>query len=370
MIGHLSMARVIGTSGRRWVAAVAAASLAATLAAAGPAYAADPVRDGQWFVDYLHVDDAQRYSQGEGIVVGVVDTGVDAGHPDLSGSVLPGYTVPPLTGDSHTDLVGHGTGLAGIIAAHGRARGIAPKAKILPVLHTQLAHGGEFPGGVRWAVDHGATVICLAYYGDDSPTERADIAYAVSKDVVVVAAIGNTDFPGGRFPAAYPGVVSAAGVDRNGIHSTISVVAPNATLAAPSDDIVQPDTRADPSRTGYSVGTGTSISTAIIAGAAALVRAKFPKLSAVEVIHRLTATADDKGPPGRDDEYGYGIVNLVKALTADVPPLTPSATPPATEAGQPTPTGHGLPVAVIALIVVAALGAGFVALALARRRTQ
>jgi subtilisin family serine protease len=101
-----------------------------------------------------------------------------------------------------------------------------------------------------------------------------------------------------------------------------------------------------------------------------LVRAKFPKLSAVEVIHRLTATADDKGPPGRDDEYGYGIVNLVKALTADVPPLTPSATSPATEAVQPALTGHGPPVAVIALIVVAALGAGFVALGLARRRAR
>ena len=132
-------------------------------------------------------------------------------------------------------------------------------------------------------------------------------------------------------------MVAAAGVDRNGNHSAISVVDPDATLAAPSDNIVQTDTRYDPSRTGYSIGTGTSISTAIIAGAAALVRARFPKLSAVEVIHRLTATADDKGPPGRDNQYGYGIVNLVKALTADVPPLTPSASRPA---GRSTRAGR------------------------------
>ena len=63
-----------------------------------------------------------------------------------------------------------------------------------------------------------------------------------------------------------------------------------------------------------------------------MVRARFPKLSAVEVIHRLTATADDKGPPGRDDQYGYGVINLVKALTADVPPLTPTASPEPTQA--------------------------------------
>ncbi|MDT5036504.1 MAG: hypothetical protein QOE03_1689 [Micromonosporaceae bacterium] len=82
----------------------------------------------------------------------------------------------------------------------------------------------------------------------------------------------------------------------------------------------------------YSQGVGTSAATAIIAGVAALVRAKYPELSAVEVVHRLTATATDKGPPGRDDEYGYGIVNPVAALTADVPPLTPSASPAATGA--------------------------------------
>ena len=98
-------------------------------------------------------------------------------------------------------------------------------------------------------------------------------------------------------------------------------------------------------------------------------RARFPKLSAVEVIHRLTATADDKGPPGRDDQYGYGIVNLVKALTADVPPLTPSATAP-TQAVEPAPDGDGPPIAIIALIAVIALGAAFVALGLIRRRAQ
>ena len=101
-----------------------------------------------------------------------------------------------------------------------------------------------------------------------------------------------------------------------------------------------------------------------------MVRAKFPRLSAVEVIHRLTATADDKGPPGRDDQYGYGIVNLVKALTADVPPLTPGAVPTAAAAPPPVPTDRGVPTYVIALLIIAALAAAGVVVGVVRARTR
>ena len=101
---------------------------------------------------------------------------------------------------------------------------------------------------------------------------------------------------------------------------------PEVVIAAPAV-VRRPDTAKNRAgASGYLQRTGTSPATAIIAGAAALVRSKFPNLSAAEVVHRLTATADDKGPPGRDVEYGYGVVNIVKALTADVPPLQ-SATP-------------------------------------------
>jgi subtilisin family serine protease len=126
------------------------------------------------------------------------------------------------------------------------------------------------------------------------------------------------------FPAAYPGVVSVVGTDRNGNHATISVSGSTATLAAPAVDIYTTDIRTG-SHSGYSVGDGTSGATAIVSGVAALVRSKYPSMSAAEVAHRLEATADDKGPPGRDSDYGYGIVDPVKALTANVPPLTPSA---------------------------------------------
>src|SRR5690606_39806474 len=107
--------------------------------------------------------------------------------------------------------------------------------------------------------------------------------------------------------AAYPGVIAAVGVGRDGNHAEISVTGPQAVLAAPAVDIVSTTTTFG-GRNGYSIGTGTSNATAIIAGAAALVRSRFPELSAAEVVHRLTATADDRGAPGRDPEYGYGIV--------------------------------------------------------------
>jgi subtilisin family serine protease len=137
------------------------------------------------------------------------------------------------------------------------------------------------------------------------------------------------------------------------------------------------------------VGTGTSAATAIVAGAAALVRSRYPKLSAKEVIHRLTATATDKGDPGRDDEYGYGVLNLVAALTADVPPLTttataspsatpasptPPAAPPATVEATAPPaqqrasgSGPTIGLGVVAL-VIAGGAAALIALILIRRR--
>jgi subtilisin family serine protease len=181
--------------------------------------------------------------------------------------------------------------------------------------------------GIAWAAQHGAKVICIALGGQDSSSLKQAVEQAQAADIVVVAAAGNrpTDTKV-VYPAAYPGVIAAAGVDKQGNHADVSVTGPQVTLAAPAVDIVSPRLNGK-----YSQNVGTSDATAIIAGAAALVRARYPNLSAAEVVHRLTATATDKGPPGRDDEYGYGIVNPVAALTADVPALKPSVAPSATD---------------------------------------
>lgn len=320
--------------------------------------AQDAVRGSQWHLPFLRVGEVGAISQGDGVTVGVVDTGVDANHPDLTGAVLPGFDFLSGAPDGRRDTDGHGTKMAGLIAARGRpggvgALGIAPMSRILPVRAgpSLIYQGGA---GIEWAIDHGAKVICFASGGGSDRNLAAVVERASKADVVLVAAIGNR--PDQVAPLArIPGVLVATGIDRSGAHSDFSVVASEAMLAAPATDIVGVALSG-----GYGIGSGTSDAAAIIAGAAALVRSKFPQLSAPEVIHRLTATAIDKGKPGRDDEYGYGIVDLVGALTKDVPPLTvsptprPSSPPKAEEPRKPTaPIGW-----VLAGILLAAAGAG------------
>ena len=279
-----------------------------------------------------HLAKAHQYSEGSGVIVAVVDSGVDPTHADLAGNVLTGADVSSsgtVSGNGHQDSLGHGTGIAGIVAGHGHGPGhadgvlgIAPKAKILPVKDGESFGVGIAPA-IRWAIGHKAKVICIAQ-GDllsGSPPDLEQAVEAAEKaDIVVVAGAGNEPLSTSvAYPAAYPGVVAAAGTDEHGNHAAVSVTGPQLVLAAPATDIVQPYPNHK-----YSVGTGTSLSTAIIAGAAALIRSRFPKLSATEVVHRLTATATDKGAPGRDDEYGYGLINIVAALTANVPPAPPA----------------------------------------------
>jgi subtilisin family serine protease len=175
------------------------------------------------------------------------------------------------------------------------------------------------------------------------------------------------------------GVLAVGASDRSGKHASFSVSSKYVQICAPGDKIeaAKPKDR-------YAIGRGTSESTAIVSGAAALVRAKFPELPASEVIHRLTATATDIGKPGRDNECGYGLLNIVKALTADVPPLTgtapptapaptesPTQTPATTAAAAPDPdlksAGSNTP-AIIGGVVGVLLFVGLLALLAIRRR--
>ena len=365
-------------------AAAAILAAAALLVPATPAQA-DQIRNNQWHLRYLNVDEAHKLSQGQGVTVAVLDTGVDP-HPDLRNNLLPGTdVVPGGTGDGRQDIDGHGTAMAGLIAAHGRrndqgALGIAPESKILPVrIYTKSAStdGDKIAKGIEWAVAHGARVISISSGASSSPHLRSAVEAAMKADVVIVAAAGNNppDFVV-TFPAFIEGVLAVAATDRRGNHSAVSVTGDKVAIAAPGVDIHS--TSYDGK---YFRGTaGTSGATAIVAGAAALVRSKYPDLSAQEVVHRLTATATDKGPQGRDPEYGFGVVNLVAALTADVPPLQPTGGPSATPspepeasgtAATPAPTanssGGGLAIGLLVLVLLAAAGA--VAIVVARRRS-
>ncbi|GGV67901.1 type VII secretion-associated serine protease [Streptomyces thermoviolaceus subsp. thermoviolaceus] len=301
-----------------------------------PAHA-DGIRAKQWALDVLHTQEAWRTTRGEGVTVAVLDTGVDADHPDLAGNVLPGK-----------DLVGfgarrgdgtwarHGTAMAGIIAGHGHGddnadgvMGLAPQAKILPVrviledddparARARTTRGGALAEGIRWAADHGADVINLSL-GDDSAAAHPDagedeaVQYALRKGAVVVASAGNGGEKGDHvsYPAAYPGVIAVTAVDRYGTRASFSTRSWYASVCAPGVDIVI----ADPDRKYYE-GWGTSAASAFVSGAVALVKAAHPGLTPAQIKKLLQDTARDAPAGGRDDSRGYGLIDPAAALRA------------------------------------------------------
>ncbi|GAB4059566.1 type VII secretion-associated serine protease mycosin [Catellatospora paridis] len=299
--------------------------------------------DDQWQLATLHATRAWQLADGAGVTVAVVDSGV-GDHADLNGQVLNGLDLVDNSGDGRDDPVGHGTTVAALIA--GRADdgrgvvGLAPKAKILPV--RVLDEGNKYDDarvvaeGVRWAVDHGAHVVNLSLGGGIASDALAEaIDYAFAKDVVVVACVGNVSTGGPTeiwYPAREPGVLAVTAIAPGTQHQLWqgSLTGEQAVLAAPGTDLVG----ARPG--GYWKVQGTSFAAPLVSATAALVRSRWPDMPAAEVVQRLITTAQDLGPAGRDDEYGYGLVDPVAALTAEVTPVrtnTLDTAPPPGKAG-------------------------------------
>lgn len=314
---------------KRVISAMAASLLAAiaTFTIPGPASAADKLRDDQWHLKFLDVASAHKVSQGEGITVAVIDSGTDGEHPDLTGNVLPGMDLISQ-GNGWGDTNGHGTGMGGLIAAHGHgpgnadgALGLAPKAKILPFrINMDLGAdtGPSVATAVREAVKRGAKIISLSV--STSSTAYDPIQEAIKAGVIVVASAGNRpDDQHVGSPASYPGVVAVGAVGRDGNVADVSVRGRELVLMAPGVDIYSTSREKK-----YRVGTGTSPSAALVAGAAALVWSKHPELTNQQIVEHLTATSTDKGAAGRDNDYGFGVINPVKALST-TPTVTTSA---------------------------------------------
>jgi serine protease len=288
----------------------------------------DSVRVDQYQLKTLNVAGAWAYGSGAGVTVAVIDSGVDAHHVDLDGQVLPGLDLVDPKGDGDTDLVGHGTTVAAIIAGKDDADGvigIAPHAKILPVrvLDQENRYDDAMivAKGVRWAVDHGARVINLSLGGaGTSAALAAAVDYAFARDVVVVACTGNASASpsnGVWYPAREPGVVAVAGMERDGDRLwSGSITGTETVVTAPSTQLIG----ARP--TGYWKVQGTSFAAPMVSATAALIRSRWPTMSAGEVVNRIIKTAKDRGAPGRDATYGYGMVDPTGALTAEVPAVT------------------------------------------------
>ncbi|MFF4525606.1 type VII secretion-associated serine protease mycosin [Streptomyces bluensis] len=301
------------------------------LLTSAPTASADYIRDKQWVIDVINFKKVWSESQGEGVTVAVVDTGVDGSHPDLVGQVLKGKDVTGGGENPEDDTDGHGTGMASLIAGHGHGAdnssgviGLAPKAKILPI---KAADRDDFDDdqwaeGVRYAVDQGVDVINLSF-GDSLAKPGSEgakaIEYAQQRDVVVVAGTGNDGNAEVSYPAKLPGVLAVGAVDQSLKIWSNSNYGEGVTLVAPGTNIVRADTNQS---NGYAEADGTSDATAYVSATAALVRAKYPDLTAGQVINRLIKSAtfldrDVKKVP--DEEYGYGLIRPYSALTMDIP---------------------------------------------------
>lgn len=292
--------------------------LAASLALVPSTVAhADGIRAQEWALDAMHTQEAWQTTKGKGITVAVLDTGVEADHPDLTGNVLTGKDMVGFgakPGDR--SWARHGTAMAGIIAGHGHGPGdddgvigIAPEAKILPVRviledgdsargKARTTRGNALADGIRWAADHGADVINLSL-GDDSasahpePAEDEAVQYALKKGVAVIASAGNGGEKGDHvsYPAAYPGVIAATAVDRFGTRASFSTRRWYATVSAPGVNVVI----ADPDHKYYE-GWGTSAASAFVSGAVALIKAAHPGLTPAQIKKLLEDTARNPRP--------------------------------------------------------------------------
>ncbi|MFJ5142472.1 type VII secretion-associated serine protease mycosin [Streptomyces sp. NPDC088707] len=377
------------TTTTRAAALLAAGTLTALLAAPGAASAAPaapeprdgaggtPVLDGSgectfpmkkqiadtpWPLQRVLLDELWQDTKGKGVRVAVIDTGVDDVNPQLKDAVDAkagkDYLKPDKENggfgdeqrgktDGTVDQVGHGTKVAGIIAARpGKGTGfvgLAPEATIIPIRQNDEKNSGDSDSmaeAIKWAVAKGAHVINISQdttkaLKPSSPMGRA-VALAISHDVVVVASAGNDGMDGRSkmtYPAAFPGVLAVASSDRNNERAVFSQAGPMVGVAAPGVDIVSTVPGG-----GQCVDNGTSFSAPYVAGVAALLRAEHKDWSAAQIVARIEQTAV-RSINGRDDYVGWGVVDPVRALadTPGAPPTapTPDPRPPKPPAPEP-----------------------------------
>lgn len=271
----------------------------------------------QWNLPAIDTEAGWTLSRGRRTVpVAVIDSGVDLTHPDLARRLGPGYNV--LANDRlPADENGHGTHVAGIIASQpNNGEGIAGMTWLNPILPVKALNADGYgtsidvAKGIRWAVDHGAKVINLSLgnYQPSSVLEEA-IRYADQHDVVLVAASGNDSTSQPSFPAAYPEVISVGAID------------PDLSYALYSNygdyvDVVAPGTNIASTFAGhrYAALSGTSMAAPHVAALAALIRSINPRLTNDEVRRVIIQSTVDLGDRGKDPYYGYGVINVYRAL--------------------------------------------------------
>lgn len=291
----------------------------------------------------IYLQQAHEYSQGNPqIKVAVLDTGINLSHPEIQPALLPGYDFVNIidgadrflgdyldADDIPEDEVGHGTHVAGIIAAKGIAMpiGVVPHCKIMPVrVLAAMSRGGKRVGaglvdninaGIKWAIDQGADVINMSlgirHTGGGLPHQEV-VDYAQRKGVSIVAASGNDGQEQLYYPAALPYVITVGAVDELGNIAGFSTYGNQVDLAAPGTNIYSSHLNHE-----YAFSTGTSHASPFVAGAVALLKSYALKkngthLSDSQIKHILKHTADKLDTRFKHRKAGFGRLNLLDAL--------------------------------------------------------
>ncbi|WP_405990439.1 type VII secretion-associated serine protease mycosin [Streptomyces sp. NBC_00986] len=337
------------------LAAVAATLAVSTVVLAPPAAADDSFSDQctfpnkeypgrPWALQRVLLDELWNQSKGKGVRVAVIDTGVDVKNPQLTHAVdvksgrnlLPrnlkdsnGDKIARGSENGTTDTVGHGTKVAGIIAARPVSGtgfvGLAPEATIIPIQQNDAdGHGTAktLTDAINYAIQAKADVINISQDTSNAvkpdPSLETAIDSALSRKIVVVASAGN-DGQGGNvkktYPASFPGVLAVAASDRNNERASFSQSGDFVGVAAPGVDMISTVPKG-----GHCSDNGTSFSAPYVAGVAALIKAKHPDWTAREVVAQIEQTAE-RTIAGHDRLVGWGVVDPVRALTEDDHPI-------------------------------------------------
>ena len=264
----------------------------------------------QYVVPKLHLLEAHRITNGDDVLVAVIDSKIDASHPDLAGVIADEYDALGTPGPAHM----HGTGMAGAIAAHAKLVGVAPKVKLLAVrAFSGTADGAQgttfnILKGLDWAASKNARIVNMSFAGPPDPMFRDMLAKAHARGIVLIAAVGNA---GPRspplYPAADPDVIGVTATDAEDRLLPQANRGPQVAVAAPGVQVLEPAPDA-----AYQVTTGTSVAAAHASGVAALLLARDPKLTPDQVRSRLIKSA--RPIAGNKRDVGAGVIDALAAV--------------------------------------------------------
>lgn len=338
----------------RVIRAAAAVAVAAGIILAVPATAhADETRTRQWYLTTLRLAEAHKEATGEGVTIGLVDSGTDPAHQDLEGAIEGGQNFGEDLPDNGKG--GTGTADAAILAGRGHGEnagvlGVAPGATIVPaeISATGPQQGPAIVEAIEFLIKQDVDIIAVGLTTPDDEKLRVVTQQAAKKGIPVVASAGNDSTGAAGYPVGSKGTVNVVGSDKEGAAVPSDVPVPGAdeavTVAAPSQDLPMAGTGEE-----YTTGSSPSFAVAIVAGTMALVKERQPDLAGEDLIGVLKDSADGKGE--YDEQLGYGVVNPGQAIKAEADGSD------ATGSGSLTGGGNTTLAMIISVIGVLALAA-------------